>query len=293
MKRLLGFLLALLLVAPVAAQSPQVKQLLLRQMPAVVSGNDPATTAWVAAVVSAGGTVSGGRTTVVNTFITCLKTASLWTTLDRYWLLAGENAGSAQVDMVNLQSLTVVNAPTFTANQGYTGASTKYLDSNYNPNGSTNYTQNSATAGVFINTSSAASGYAFGAANGAFNQITTWNPSAFGAALPETRLNTSGSSATGTSTASTRGAALISRNGSSTSAPVYYNGSSFDTMTSTTTGLPGSNFYIGAVSQGGSPAAYSTFQVSDFVAASGWSSGQVSSFYSCQSALLTSVGVLP
>jgi hypothetical protein len=60
---------------------------------------------------------------------------------------------------------------------------------------------------------------------------------------------------------------------------MYYNGSSFDTMTSTTTGLPGVNFYLGAFNQGGSPAAYGSAQMCDFVAAGGWSGAQVSSFY--------------
>jgi hypothetical protein len=38
MKRLIGIVLALLLVAPVSAQSPQVRHLLLRQMPAATGG---------------------------------------------------------------------------------------------------------------------------------------------------------------------------------------------------------------------------------------------------------------
>jgi hypothetical protein len=63
---------------------------------------DPATTAWVAQVVTNGGSVGATRKGVVDTFIKCLKTNSLFTTLDRYWLLAGENTQSGLTDMVGL-----------------------------------------------------------------------------------------------------------------------------------------------------------------------------------------------
>jgi hypothetical protein len=56
---------------------------------------DQATIDWIAAVVTAGGTVSTPRGIVVNTFILGLMTDGIWSKLDRLWLLAAENSQSA------------------------------------------------------------------------------------------------------------------------------------------------------------------------------------------------------
>ncbi len=81
---------------------------------------DSATTAWVNAVVTAGGTVSAGRQTVVDNLITGLKSDGIWTKLDRLWIFAAENTQSALIDLVSLSTGTPTNSPTFTANAGYT-----------------------------------------------------------------------------------------------------------------------------------------------------------------------------
>jgi hypothetical protein len=56
-----------------------------------------ATTAWVNAVVGAGGSVSAAQQTRVDTFIKALKAASIWTKMDRIWL-NGEDHFQTDVD---------------------------------------------------------------------------------------------------------------------------------------------------------------------------------------------------
>lgn len=85
---------------------------------------DAATTAWVAAVVTNGGTVSGGRQTQVDNLIVGLKADGVWAKLDNLWLYAAENQPSALTSLTsgNLLS-TVMGSPPFTVDQGYTGIS--------------------------------------------------------------------------------------------------------------------------------------------------------------------------
>src|SRR5215475_8332903 len=95
---------------------------------------DPATTAWVNAVVTNGGSVSNARKTLVNNLISGLKTDGVWTDLDRLWLYAGENQPSALTDLVATGLATAVNSPTFTTDNGFTGvdaSTTVYIDSGF------------------------------------------------------------------------------------------------------------------------------------------------------------------
>jgi hypothetical protein len=61
-------------------------------------------------------------------------------------------------------NLTAINSPTFTADRGYTGASTKDLDTGFNPTtaGSPHYLRNDGMAGVWSLASAQNSGGAFG-----------------------------------------------------------------------------------------------------------------------------------
>lgn len=119
------------------------------------SAFDPATNAWVTAVISNGGTVSVGRQTIVDTLIRGLKSDGIWSKLDRLWVLAAENTPSALTDMVVDALATAVNSPTFTTDRGYTGdGATAYIDTNFNANTATspNFVQDSASLFAWSNT---------------------------------------------------------------------------------------------------------------------------------------------
>jgi hypothetical protein len=95
---------------------------------------DAAVTYWTSAVVANGGTVSGGRSTLLYQLIDGLLSDNLWTKIDRLLLHAAENTQSALIDLVTRSVATAVNSPTFTVDRGYTfNGSTNYLDSNFNP----------------------------------------------------------------------------------------------------------------------------------------------------------------
>lgn len=116
------------------------------------SGIDVATAAWVSAVVTAGGTVSGAQQANVDTLVKAYKAANVWTILDRVWLLAAANTQQANIDIVNLATWTTVGTPTFSANVGYSGnSSTGQLNTNFTPSSAGgNYTQNSAHISAYV-----------------------------------------------------------------------------------------------------------------------------------------------
>lgn len=111
----------------------------------VVVSYQAETVSWAAAVVTAGGTVSAGRESVVDTLIAGLKTDGIWSKLDRLWLFAAENTQSALLDLVSRSTASVVGSPTFTANSGYAANGSSYINTNFNwaTNGVT-FVQNSA-----------------------------------------------------------------------------------------------------------------------------------------------------
>lgn len=271
--------------------SPQI--LTGRFKPAAIS-LDAATTAWVNAVVSAGGSVSAGRQTIVDTFIKALKAASLFTVLDRYWLLAGENTQSANIDMINLGTWTSHGTFNFSASNGYTGdGSTGYGDSNFNPNtASGHFVLNSASIGARCQTNrtTGADTYLFGALDGGFTTGTDLEPYSSGGSI-FARVN--GIASTGNTHPTTvKGSWALSRT-SSVGTVIYQDGSSFVTTTDVSITLTPQPIYFGALNFGGSPfgGTFSTDQISSFWLGGGMSSGQITSFENAQSAMMTSLGL--
>lgn len=122
---------------------------------------DTATSAWISAVISNGGTVSAGRAITVDALIVSLKNAGIWTKLDYLWLFAGENAPSARTDIRGLQLATLsVTPPTFTADRGYTGnSSSAFIDTGIANNfGTGGYQRDAASFFAWNNTSGADAG---------------------------------------------------------------------------------------------------------------------------------------
>jgi len=96
--------------------------------------------------------------------------AAIWNTCVETWVANGEwatkdiiyvyaahtnGAGEALVNWKNpgTYNATAYNAPTFTANQGFLGANTKYIDCNWIPSSNgVNFTQNSASLIIYVRT---------------------------------------------------------------------------------------------------------------------------------------------
>lgn len=110
---------------------------------------DAAAVRWAAAT---GGPVSTIQTLRVSKLIRSLKSGGVWPLLDCLWLLAAENATQALVDIVGRRTAVLSStAPTFTANRGYAGnATSAYIDFGVAASALTNFTQNSAHIGFYV-----------------------------------------------------------------------------------------------------------------------------------------------
>lgn len=98
------------------------------------SALDPHTTAWINAVIAAGGTVSTTQKMRVNRLIKDLKLCGAWEYLDAFYVFAGESvAQQAMTDIVGLRSLTKFGTVNLAA-AGYTSdGTTGYFKTGFTP----------------------------------------------------------------------------------------------------------------------------------------------------------------
>lgn len=163
------------------------------------------------------------RKGLIDTFISGIVAASLWSKIDALYVFA---AHDAQASLLNWKGATydasVVGTPTFTADRGYAAAAASYIDTNLVQNvGGTQYSQNSAIFGCYVNVAGADGTYLMGlVTNGATRVIP--KTAAGGGSY---RLNTGTTSTIPDTTVSTRlGAWSMIRENSTTQA-VRQNGS--------------------------------------------------------------------
>lgn len=156
---------------------------------------DPAAAAWKVAVVAAGGTVSDTRLSAVSDYIAALKAASIWTVLDRLYLLAPEGGmitQQATIDIVSLSAASIATGPTFST-KGVTGnASSSIFNTNYAPSAGPNFTL--AAASMFHYVQALATLATTGAADGTA-EVSLYAPFSDTNFYP--RLNDEGGSAGG------------------------------------------------------------------------------------------------
>ena len=111
-------------------------------------------TAWVAAVITNGGTVSAGRQTLVDNLISGLRADGIWPKLERLWILGAENEPQALTDIVGNTLATKVDNgagfAAFTPDAGYTGQDSSnpgtapVINTNFEPDLAVLYKQNDA-----------------------------------------------------------------------------------------------------------------------------------------------------
>jgi hypothetical protein len=256
-----------------------------------VSPFDAATTAWVAAVVSNGGTVSGGRQIAVNDLIVGLKADGIWTKLDRLWLFAAENTASALTDLAANELATEVNSPTFTVDSGYSnGGSGVYIDTNFNPvTAAGNYVRDDASWFLWNVTSRAANAvYDWGAA-GVTNQdnflrsrdsgdVVKFAINLILGAIPSFANTDSG------------GFYQASRTGP-TASEFYKNGVSLGTDSGSSAVLVSVNFFVQLLNNNGAPHDGSSDEYSCFGAGSSLTPTESADLYSHLRTYMTAVGV--
>jgi hypothetical protein len=217
-------------------------------------GGGPAnteTTAWINAVVAAGGTVSANQTNRVDALITGLKADGLWTGLDRLWLWGGESvAAQATIDIKTL-AVGVAQAGLVLAAGGYTGnGSTRYFDSGYNPTtASGNFVRNSASIGAYIrssNTTQANTERAFAAIGSASTVLIPL--AGFGGGSATYGVN---STSTPVPVNTNRQGFWHANRSSSAAIQLYKNGSVFDSSADTSIAPDNLPFYFFASSAAG------------------------------------------
>lgn len=254
----------------------------------VGSSLDPATTAWVNAVVTAGGTVSGAQQTRVNTLITCYKTNSIWSTVkDREWLLAAENTQQAKIDIVNLGTFTINGSPTFTAGHGYTGdGSAAYLDTGVNPSlGGFVFALNSAQVGVYVVSGNLTTSNFVDI--GATDFSTTTFLGADGSLDVNARMN-GGSGGPFNTVANTTGNWLFTRTASNLTT-IYKNAASFATDSTASSAIPNATLAIFTENNGGH---FSSDQISAAWIGGAMNSTQVTADDTClNGGYMTSLGI--
>jgi hypothetical protein len=296
--RLLGlFLFSIIGVASIA----QAGSLLLMDAGGPATAADPATTAWVAQVnVVGAGTcapncVSGTRKTVVDTFIKCLKSNSLFTILDRYWLLAGENVASAQTDMIGLASWTSHGTINFAANAGYTGDGTSgYLDTNFVPStAGGHFALNSASYGTYLlnnRTVSNGNQVTMGVLDGSATYSEVYGNSTSNHTVS---LSDSGVAPAGATATTARGSYILSRAGASGSATksLYVNGTLWGSVSQATTSLSTHALFISGLDNGGSPGFFTSDQHAAAFIGGGMDATQSANFETCQNTMMSNIGI--
>ena len=111
----------------------------------------PETLAWIAEL---SGTFTTDQIKAMDSLVIKLKADTLWSKADRIFPFAFFTASDALIDMkASGYNATAVNAPTFTAKEGYKGNGTSsYINTHFTPStDGVNWTLNSASMGVYVN----------------------------------------------------------------------------------------------------------------------------------------------
>lgn len=183
-----------------------------------------------------------GRKRIINNLIKRLKADGQWNLLDVIWIFAAHNQQASRLNWKSPDNftLTEVNTPTWTKDNGYTGnSSNMYLDTGWDiSNNGVNATQNSTCIGIYSRTDSATSVISIGsttAGNG-----NTLNLRTGGTTLGR-RVNSAAVNAG--SNAASLGLHYAYRTGS-VNTIVGKNGSDINTSASTSVAVSSNDIYI-------------------------------------------------
>lgn len=129
---------------------------------------DPATTAWVNAVISAGGTVSGTQQTQVDILIKALKTASVFTMWDALWLMDADNLQQTQISIATGNAAWTVQSGSISLVAAGTKSNVSgVINTGINLSTATNFQRTSGSLLAYVTAAdTAALGCSLGANNG-------------------------------------------------------------------------------------------------------------------------------
>jgi len=205
-----------------------------------------------------------------NTMVSDIGT--YWDSLDVFYFYAvhTNGDGEALINWTNpgTYDATAYNAPTFTAYEGFTGnGTTQYINCNWNPSANgVNYTQNSASAGVYVRTNTGVNGAQAGNYD-ATSYLTINSRNASDQAGGN--INNAGSGLVAANTDG-RGFYIVSRTASN-ERQFYKNGSLIGDDTEASNGVMNNNVYVLGYNNNGIPAIVKQDQLSCFFAGAGLS----------------------
>lgn len=171
---------------------------------------------------------------------------------DVMYLLGNETSEAALLNLVERDNdATAQGSPTFTAWQGFTAASGKYLNTTFNPNDEgVNYTLNSGSFGVYIRNNTLSAGIDMGGRASEISEDQIWLTVRYTGNKFYAECN----SATLIENANldSRGLFVISRTAADLTA-VYQNGRSLSPSVAVAISIFDGFIFIGSLNEGGSP----------------------------------------
>jgi hypothetical protein len=194
--------------------------------------------------------LSDARKVIIDSLVVRAKRHGWWTKVDDVLLLANTTSGNGLINLIHPGTFTgtLVNSPSFVADQGFTGdGATNYINTNYNAfTSGTNYTLNDCSLGA----------YDIGVRDGGATQqiaIITRLANLF-------IVSVNDASAFNGANSDSRGLFTGIRTGASATAS-YKNGSSFATGSSASSAIPNFSAFVLALNSGGGGVNYSTKQI--------------------------------
>jgi hypothetical protein len=168
-----------------------------------------------------------------NTVFVGLRSAGLLAKLDALYLMAAADSQAARQNLIqNAYNLTAVNAPTFTADQGYTGdGSSSYLTTGFTPStAGGKYALNSAHLGAYLLTNVTGDKISIGNANNPYSNLRPrFTSDTFNLALNSAGGFTSANGVAPTSVGLTIGSRLSSATGNIFKGGTDFGGALFST----------------------------------------------------------------
>lgn len=177
------------------------------------------------------------RKALYDALISSLVSAGVWNKLDALYMFAAADQATGLTNL--LQSSyggTAVNAPAFTPDQGFTGANTRYVDTNFNPSTAAGrFQQDNASVFAWGSLVAGANGETVGSLGvPRVEVIPRYGGNTFYMSLNDGETSVSGAESDGS------GLRVLSRN-SNTSVAVYKGSTLLTNAAQSSTGLPASD----------------------------------------------------
>ncbi|TIO14922.1 MAG: hypothetical protein E5X86_22650 [Mesorhizobium sp.] len=229
------------------------------------------------------------RKALIDTFITSLKTAGVWTKLDALWVMAAADEQAARQNWKqDLYNLTAISSPTFTADRGFTNnGSTSHLTTGFTPStAGGQWTLDSAHLGVWSRTNAVVAGAVMG------GRTTSTTGQAL-MTLRSTsdvctvRINQDG---TVSSTNTNSSGDFIARRSVAASAALYRNGAVVVSGAAVSTTLPAAAIVIGGINTGGVVTTSNTYELAQASLGATLSDAEITAFYNAKLTYLQAVG---